>query len=321
MSIELTADALRKIFPRAPQPVLDAFLAKQNVLEFAGVNHTRNRLAYAFAQLEHESSGFTRMREGTHYTPQRAALVFPKYFPTADIAAPYTQNPRLFFNKVYGGRMGNRPGTDDGWEHIGRGGPQITGRDGYHQVAVHSGVDFDSHPDWMERAEYQPDVTAGFIKWKKLNAKADLGDFLGYVKVWNGGTNGLKDRETLLAGNSPYIDRLKTVDAIKPIAKDLPGAPPTKEPPQEAIDEVTTNERKARNGGAAAAGAGGAGEIANQTAAPPTKTGTVQPDKPPSGNLVAPLITFGLLGAGVAVFVLMCVLMAKKKAVVQANWN
>jgi putative chitinase len=38
------------------------------------------------------------------------------------------------FDDIYGKRMGNRPGTRDGSRFIGRGGPQVTGRDGYAEV-------------------------------------------------------------------------------------------------------------------------------------------------------------------------------------------
>jgi predicted chitinase len=39
--------------------VLDAFVAKQSVLDAAGITHTRTRLAYFFANIEHENGGFT----------------------------------------------------------------------------------------------------------------------------------------------------------------------------------------------------------------------------------------------------------------------
>jgi hypothetical protein len=43
-------------------------------------------------------------------------------------------------DSVYGGQMGNRPGTHDGSRFIGRGAPQVTGRDGYAQVGRRCGL-------------------------------------------------------------------------------------------------------------------------------------------------------------------------------------
>lgn len=318
--IELTQDGLRKIFPKAPDAIIAAFVAKQAVLGRAGVNHTRNRLAFAFAQVEHESSGYTRLRESTAYTPARAAQVWPSRFHSeADVYAKvrsYPGDPEFrskLMDSVYGGRMGNRPGTRDGSLYIGRGGPQLTGRDCYIAVGKAAGIDLALNPAFAERAEYQPDVLAGFIDWKKLSAKADLGDFRGYVKVWNGGLIGMADREHQLAGNDPYIKRLESVTAIKPVANELPGKPPTKEPPKQATDAVTTKERAARTGGVATGGAGVAGEGAKQT-------GTIAPDKPPP-SILSPMVTYTLIAIGVVVFFVASILIARKIATVKANWK
>lgn len=321
MAIVLTADALRKIFPKAPQPIIDAFVAKQDVLDRAGVNHTRKRLAYAFAQVEHESSGYTHLRENINYTAARAAQVWPNRFRSeADCYAKvgsYPGDPDFrtkLIDNVYGGRMGNRPGTHDGSLYIGRGGPQITGRDGYVNVGTHGRVNIAVNPQLAETASVQPELLAGFIDWKGLNAKADLDDFKGYVKIWNGGVIGLADREVQLAGNDPFINRLEAANTIAPVVKDLPGKPPTAAPPKEAIDATTTKERAARAGGVVGGGAGGAGEASK------TQTGTVQPDKKPSPFL-SPVVTWTLIGVGVAVFIIATVLIMQKAATVKANWK
>lgn len=319
--IELTAEALRKIFPKAPQPIIDAFVAKQIVLDRAGVNHTRNRLAYAFAQVEHESSGFTRLRENINYTPERAAKIWPSRFKSAAdcLAKVGSWDGDAAFkvkliDQVYGGRMGNRPGTHDGSVYIGRSGSQLTGRDCYAAVGKAAGIDLVGIPQLAERAENQPECLAGFIDWKNLNAKADIGDFRGYVKVWNGGLIGIADREAQLAGNDPFIKRLSAVNSIAPQVNDLPGRPPTAAPPKEAIDATTVKERAARTAGTAGAATGGAAETAKTT------TGTGLPDKPLSPFL-SPMVTFALIGVGLAVVIVASVVIAKKAALVKANWN
>jgi predicted chitinase len=321
--IALTTDALRQVYPKAPPAVIAAFVAKQDVLDRAGVNHTRNRLSFALANVEHECAGFTHLRENINYTAERACQVWPNRFKsTGEVyskTGSYPGDPEFrnkLIDSVYGGRMGNRPGTHDGSLYIGRGGPQITGRDGYQNAGIRGGVDFASDPAKAERAEYQPELLAGFIDWKGLNTKADLGDFKGYVKGWNGGQIGLADREHLMAGNDPFLNRLSAVEAIKPVANDLPGEPPTKEPPKEAIDAATKKERAARAGGAVSGAGGGAGEVSKKA----TQTGTVQPDKAPS-PVLHPAVTWTLIGVGLAAIIVATILIARKAAIVKANWK
>jgi hypothetical protein len=83
MTIQLTPQAMRQIFPRAPQAVFDAFVAKQSVLDAAGITHTRP--AYFFANIEHESGGFTipNLTENIRYTAERMAQVWPNSFASA----------------------------------------------------------------------------------------------------------------------------------------------------------------------------------------------------------------------------------------------
>lgn len=237
MPLVLTADALRAIFPRAPQAVLDAFLAKQSVLDRAGVTASANRMAFLFANIEHECGGFTikNLTENINYTAERMAAVWPNRFNgAAAVRAKYGTLPgwQVFaFNDIYGGRMGNRPGTSDGSRYIGRGGPQITGRDGYAEIGRRIGVDFINNPMSASLPDLQPDIAAAFWDWKGLNQCADVGDFIGCVKRWNGGTNGLADRQALMAGNDPVIRRLTTAATIKNVIEQKPN-PPDVEPPQ-----------------------------------------------------------------------------------------
>lgn len=232
--LKLTPEAMRQIFPNAPQAVLDAFVAKQAVLTEAGINQTKNRLAYFFANVEHECGGFTirNLTENLNYTADRMAAVWPNRFSSgAAVRAKYgaaTGWQLKAIDDIYGGRMGNRPGTRDGSTFIGRGGPQITGRDGYEEISQRIGIDLVSHPEMASQLDIQPEICAAFWSWKNLNVKADFGDFVGLVKLWNGGTNGLADREHLMAGNDPIIRRLVNVNVIAPVLADLPAvaAPP-----------------------------------------------------------------------------------------------
>lgn len=220
MPIKLTADTMRQIFPSAPQAVVDAFVSKQGLLTKAGINATRTRLAYFFANIEHECGGFTipNLSENINYTAARMAQVWPNRFSgPAAVEARYGTSPgwqRKAFNDIYGNRMGNRPGTSDGSLYIGRGGPQWTGRDGYAALERLTGLPALVDPTVATRHDVQPEVCVAFWTWKNLNHFADAGDFLGCVRAWNGGTNGMADRQHLMAGNDPVIKRLETVTEI-----------------------------------------------------------------------------------------------------------
>src|SRR6185295_15216545 len=83
------------------------------------------------------------------YTAGRMMQVWPSRFPTMAMAAPYAGNPRALANKDYNGRMGNAPGSDDGWKFRGRGAAQTTGREGYARLAKATGLDRVHFPDLM----------------------------------------------------------------------------------------------------------------------------------------------------------------------------
>lgn len=220
MPLKLSAKDWRDIFPKAPQAIIDAFVADPAPLDKAGITKTRTRLAYALANVEHECGGFTikGLTENIKYSAKRMAEVWPKRFASAAaVVAKYGSKPgwqKKAFDDIYGNRMGNRPGTSDGSTYIGRGGPQITGRDGYREVGKRCGLDLVKNPELATAADNQPAILAAFWTWKDLNKHADKGDFLACVKAWNGGTNGLADRKVRLAGNEPIVRRLKNVSSV-----------------------------------------------------------------------------------------------------------
>jgi len=236
MPIKLTAEAVRAIFPRAPQAVIDAFVTKQDVLTKAGINATKTRLAYFFANIEHECGGFTipNLTENINYTATRMAQVWPNRFKSASaVQAKYGKAAgwqKKAFDDIYGNRMGNRPGTSDGSTYIGRGGPQWTGRDGYAALERLTGIPAVATPSLASSLSLQPEICTAFWTWKNLNRFADANDFLGCVKAWNGGTNGLADRQQLMAGNDPILKKLETVASITTAVPE----------PAKPIDKTTT---------------------------------------------------------------------------------
>lgn len=246
-AVRLSLATLRAIFPKAPETILAAFVEKQGVLSAVGVNQTRQRLAYLFANVHHETAGFTikNLTENINYTAERMAAVWPGRFPggAAEVERRYGTAPgwqKKAFDEIYlydakgKPRMGNRPGTSDGSTYIGRGGPQITGRDGYEQIGQRIGVDLVSAPDLASNHSLQPDICAAFWDWKGLNAYADAGNFIGAVKLWNGGTNGLADRQAQLARIIPILQKAEWGEVA-----DAPTRPDSAAPPGKPVPPTT----------------------------------------------------------------------------------
>ena len=113
----------------------------------------------------------------------------------------YTEE--LASGKAYEGRrdLGNtQPG--DGVRFKGRGLIQLTGRANYTAFGKFMGQDFVSGNNPLKLAQ-DPTLAVAVAVWfwntHNLNALADADDVLGCTKAINGGTNGLDDREMLLA--------------------------------------------------------------------------------------------------------------------------
>jgi len=192
--VTLGHTALSQRWPKAPHGLIDAVVEKwPSVSKEFGID-TPQRAQMFFAQMSHECGGGTITEENLRYTAKRMTQVWPRRFPTIAAAMPYALNPVALANKTYGGRMGNRPGTNDGWNYRGRGLIQITGRDGYAQVGKIAGLDLVNHPEDANNPMTALRVAAAFWKWKGLNGPADRGNYTQVTKLINGGTNGMADR-------------------------------------------------------------------------------------------------------------------------------
>lgn len=103
-------------------------------------------IAHFMAQASEECGNGTEMQENMNYSAARLLQVFPTHFTKAQAIAMQHQ-PRLVADQAYNGRMGNRIGTDDGWNFRGQGLSQVTGRNGYVALAKKSGIDIITHPE------------------------------------------------------------------------------------------------------------------------------------------------------------------------------
>lgn len=192
----LTASMLDRRWPRAAHSLIDgiAFAAAAGVLARYEIN-TPLRLAHFLAQISEETGGGTAIEENLHYSAERAHQVWPSRFPTAAAAAPYAHNPRLLADNVYGGRMGNRAGTDDGWNYRGRGLIQLTGKELYREIGAICGLDLVGHPELASDPSHCLEVAAAYWKKAGVNAFADRDDLRGETQRVNGGLINLAARQ------------------------------------------------------------------------------------------------------------------------------
>jgi putative chitinase len=189
--------------------------------------------AHVMAQISHECGAGRDVVENLNYTAVRMMQVWPSRFPTPASAAPYAHNPRALANKVYNGRMGNAPGSDDGWTFRGRGAAQTTGRDGYARLAAATGLDVVSHPDLLlDPSDFLLCGVADFVACGCLPyARAD--DVTGVTRRLNGGTIGLSQRKAWLATWKTALGDAAADITSPPLAPELPrnAAPPPPQPP------------------------------------------------------------------------------------------
>jgi putative chitinase len=157
---------------------------------------TPQRVAAFIAQSAHESGGFTALHENLNYRAVTLRKVFPKYFPTDEMAAQYAQQPERIANRVYGGRMGNGDeASGDGFRYCGRGLIQLTGKSNYQAFADSLQMPVEEVPAFLATFEGAIQSACWFWESNNLNQYADSGDILTMTKRINGGTIGLADRQ------------------------------------------------------------------------------------------------------------------------------
>jgi putative chitinase len=194
----ITADMLDRRWPRAPHSLVDAIVAFAPTVLAKFEITTPLRLAHFLAQASVECAGGTALEENLNYSAERLHAVWPARFPSLGSAQPYAHNPRLLADKVYDGRMGNRAGTDDGWNYRGRGLIDITGATMYERVGKAAGLDLKANPGLASAPDSA--LAAAAALWMESNANrfADHDEIRAETKIINGGLIGLADREAWL---------------------------------------------------------------------------------------------------------------------------
>ena len=195
--MKLTLEQLQQLLPKNPY-VRQWHNALSQLLPDYGID-TPQRIAAFIAQCSHESAGFTALKENLNYRAPTLRKIFPKYFPTDELAQQYASLPNkqeAIANKVYANRMGN--GTEesgDGYRFCGRGLIQLTGRDNYSWFAASLSISVEEASEYLQTFEGAAQSACWFWETNGLNRWADAGDILTLTKKINGGTIGLEDRK------------------------------------------------------------------------------------------------------------------------------
>lgn len=179
--------------------------------------------AHFLGQMAQESQNYSRVVENMNYSAKRLSEVWPGRYrnaqgqPNAKAIALAKEGARTIANDVYGGRMGNRPGTNDGWNYRGQGYKMITG---LNNVRAYS---FDTYgddrvvkdPTMLQRL---PDsVYSGGWFWRsnKIGPHADRDDAVAVGRLINIGT---LNTSSLPIG---HAQRVANTERAKKLFKDM----------------------------------------------------------------------------------------------------
>jgi putative chitinase len=168
---------------------LDKFLGNYEI-------DSPRRIACFIAQCGHESLNFTVLRENLNYRWESLRKVWPKHFPTDEIAKQYERQPERIANRAYANRMGNGPeSSGDGWLYAGKGLIQLTGKNNYQLFANAINMELSQVPTYLATFDGAVESACWFWKTNKLNRFADVLDNNGLTRAINGGTHGIEDRQ------------------------------------------------------------------------------------------------------------------------------
>jgi len=156
---------------------------------------SKNQQAAFLGQCGHECGNFRVFEENLNYRAATLMKLWPKRFPTLEIANAYEKNPQKIANMVYSNRMGNRDEkSGDGYRFRGSGAVQLTGHENFFHAGKALGVDFVMQPELVRTPKYALLTAGWFWSTHKCNPPADALDHVRLTKIINGGTIGLDDR-------------------------------------------------------------------------------------------------------------------------------
>ena len=159
-----------------------------------GIDSVYQQAAF-IGQCGHECGNFQILEENLNYRAATLMKLWPKRFPSLEVANQYAGNPKKIANNVYASRMGNRDeASGDGYRFRGRGCIQLTGHANYFHAGQALGVDFVMDPDLVATPKFAALTAGWFWSTHGCNQLAQDKNWVGLTKKINGGTIGLDDR-------------------------------------------------------------------------------------------------------------------------------
>jgi putative chitinase len=190
MSIPMpTRDELLRFAPKAKTKYIDALLAGEEHLRKAGILHHRLSWCHFMAQVSAETNFLTIWDENMSYrSVERIRQVWPARTRkmSEEKLRSLVGNPKALANEMYGSRMGNRKGTDDGYNFRGRGFIQTTGRHAYEKYGRALGISIE--PNALDDAHIF--LLFACLEWASTgcNSAALENDILKVSKIINTGS-------------------------------------------------------------------------------------------------------------------------------------
>ena len=166
----LTVDALKKVYPHVNPNAIEPILRlapKYGII-------TKKQMGGFIANCIIESNGLNAVRESFNYRPDSLVKTFPtRVRSIADAKALIAKGQIAVANFLYGGRYGNRPNTNDGWDYRGGGLTQNTFRDNYFILQNMTGIKFGDNPKLIEDLENAVIAAMEFWRINGCNEKAE----------------------------------------------------------------------------------------------------------------------------------------------------
>lgn len=196
----LPASALAALWPEAQrqnQGLVDAICRSSDAVFTAGGLLSGLAIAHAMTQFSQECGAGIQLVENLNYSAAALLATWPARFDAARAAA-LAHQPESIANAVYNGRMGNQPGSDDGWTYRGRGGAQVTGRANYRALGEKTGLDLLAQPDLVNHPDHFLACAVGQFLLCGCLPFALRDDVNGVTQHLNGGLIGLSQRRDWL---------------------------------------------------------------------------------------------------------------------------
>lgn len=161
---------------------------------------TIRRQASIIGHMAVESTYFSTLHENLNYRTADAMMrAWPKRFRSEASCVGYLGNPVALANKVYNGRMGNRPGTDDGYLNRGTGLLQLTGDENIRAFAEKIGVSIEEARKLLVSPDHALESACVVYLMHVPLRLADAGNVVKETKAINNGYNGLEARKKAIA--------------------------------------------------------------------------------------------------------------------------